>query len=80
METEHNERCFFSVELKTKTYVSQLTLKNKTRDGVYFEGFLGEIIDLSFVNGGMLEINGAYGVLRIDISEGKMKKLLFREG
>lgn len=73
------ESCVFSIELKSKTYLSQVSLTSKKRDGVYFKGFLGELIDLSFVNGGMLEIRGANGRFRIDICEEKMRKILLKE-
>jgi hypothetical protein len=78
--SKENAMCFFSIELLSKNYVEQLSMSSKSRYGVYFEGYLGEVKDLNFVNGGMLEICCAYGIFRIDISEEKMRKLLFKEG
>jgi hypothetical protein len=70
---------FFSIVLISKKYVDQISLSSKSRDGVFFEGYLGELVDLSFVNGGMLEIKGINGTFRIDISKEKLRKILFKE-
>ena len=59
----------FSIEMISKKYVKQISLSNESRNRVYFEGFLGDIIELGFINGGMLEIKGVNGTFRIDISE-----------
>jgi len=69
----------FSIEMKSKKFVKQVTLSNESRDGVYFEGFLGDIVEICFVNGGMLEIRGVNGTFRIDISKEKVRKMLVKE-
>ena len=69
----------FSIEMKSKKYVKQVTLSNESRDGVYFEGFLGDILEIYFVNGGMLEIRGVNGTFRIDINKEKVMEMLVKE-
>lgn len=69
----------FSIEMKSKKFVKQVTLSNESRDGVYFEGFLGDILEICFVNGGMLEIRGVNGTFRIDINKEKVIEMLVKE-
>ena len=69
----------FSIEMRSKKYVKQISLSNKPRNRVYFEGFLGDIEEIGFVNGGMLEIKGVNGTFRIDLSKEEQKTIFFRE-
>ena len=69
----------FSIEMKSNKFVKQVTLSNESRDGVYFEGFLGDILEICFVNGGMLEIRGVNGTFRIDINKEKVMEMLVKE-
>ena len=66
----------FSIEMISKKFVKQISLSNETHDGVYFEGLLGDIVEICFVNGGMLEIKGINGTFRIDIRKDKLRKML----
>jgi len=69
----------FSIEMKSKKYVKHISVSNDSRNRVYFEGFLGDIIGLSFVNGGMLEIKGVNGTFRIDLSMEELKTIMTKE-
>lgn len=69
----------FSIDMKSKKFVKSLSISNDSRNSVYFEGFLGDIEELGFVNGGMLEIKGVNGILRIDLSEKELRAVLTRE-
>lgn len=62
----------FSIEMKCKKFVKNISFSNDSRNRVYFQGFLGDIKELSFVNGGMLEIKGVNGTFRIDLSEDEL--------
>jgi hypothetical protein len=66
----------FSVELKSKEHIKLVTLANDSRNKVLIEGFLGELIELSFIEGIMLEIKGTNGTLRIDLRKEELRKLL----
>jgi hypothetical protein len=64
----------FSIEMKSKNHVKRITLSNNDHEGVLFEGNLGEIERLAFVNGILLEIKGVNGVLRVDLSQRDLAK------
>ncbi len=66
----------FSVEIRSKEYVRHMSMSNVSHDRVLFEGYLGELIGLSMIEGAVLEIRGANGVLRIDMSEDELKRML----
>lgn len=62
----------FSVELKSKKHLHQMMLSKEPHGGVFFEGELGEISELEFIEGRVLVVTGANGTLRIDICESKL--------
>ena len=66
----------FSVELKSKGHVRSVSISNEARDRVLFEGDLGEIEEVAFIGGRMLEVRGANGVLRIELGEDETRKLM----
>ena len=66
----------FSIELKSKENVKSLALANQDEGNVLIEGFLGELEDMCFTDGVMLEIHGSKGTLRMDFSEKELKRLL----
>jgi len=66
----------FSIELKSKDFVKSLVLPNDIEDKVLIEGFLGELKELGVSEGLMLEIKGINGVLRMDLEEEELRKLL----
>lgn len=70
----------FSIEMVSKKYVKHLSMSIDSRNRVYFEGFLGDIEELGFVNGGMLEIKGVNGTLRIDVSEKELRTVFNQRG
>jgi hypothetical protein len=60
---------FFSVELKSKTDLKNVALTNGSSDSVLLEGTIGELIQVRFVEGIILEVIGNNGVLRVDLRE-----------
>jgi len=66
----------FSIELKSKEHVKRIAMPNENGGNVLIEGFLGKLQGLSFVEGIMLEIEGANGTLRMDLKEEELKRLL----
>ena len=75
LEIENMEHTF-SVELNSKSYVRNVSISNSTRDRVLFEGNLGKLMTLSFVEGDILELVCENGCLRIDLSVVQMKKVI----
>ncbi len=62
----------FSVELKSRKHLHQLMLSKEPQGGVFFEGELGEISELEYIEGKVLVVTGSNGTLRIDICESKL--------
>jgi hypothetical protein len=69
----------FSVELKSKQHVKSILLANDGRNNVLIEGFLGRLTGVSFTEGLMLAVEGANGILRMDLSEKEVRKLLSKK-
>ncbi len=69
----------FSIEMKSKKHVRHISLSNESHEHVLFEGSLGKLEELSMVEGAVLEVKGANGVLRIDLSEDELRKMLFQK-
>lgn len=51
-------------------------MSNESHDRVLFEGYLGKLVEVSMVEGAVLEVKGENGVLRIDLSEDELRKSL----
>jgi hypothetical protein len=70
---EENER-FFSVELKSKVNLKNVTLTNEGQENVLIEGSIGELQRAEFSEGIILEVVGDKGVLRINLSMDDIKQ------
>ncbi len=64
----------FSVELKSKKNLKNVTLTNGGSDSVLLEGTIGELKQAHFTEGIILEVIGKDGVLRVDLGEDEIKK------
>ena len=64
----------FSVELKSKRNLKNITLTNGSSDAVLIEGNLGRLLQASFKEKVILEVVGENGVLRIDLEEPEIGK------
>ena len=71
--TKDKERVF-SVELKSKRNLKNVTLTNGSSDSVLVEGTIGELVQATFAEGIILEVVGKKGILRIDLEEDEIKK------
>jgi len=69
----------FSIEMKSKKHVRHISLSNESHEHVLFEGSLGKLEELSMVEGAVLEVKGTNGILRIDLSEDELRKMLFQK-
>jgi len=72
MERNLKER-FFSVELKSKANLKNVTLTNGTHENVLLEGTLGQLVHAGFAEGVILEVIGEKGVLRINLCQNEIK-------
>lgn len=73
---KRTEEHSFSVELKSEQCVRRMSFLDKETGTVFFEGFLGELRKVAMVEGVMLEIEGENGVLKMDITQQEMEKIL----
>ena len=55
--------------MKSKAYVRRISISSEAPDKVLFEGDLGEMEEVAYVGGSMLEIRGANGVLRVELGQ-----------
>lgn len=69
MEPKTNKERFFSLELKSKLDLKSVCIPNGARENVLVEGTIGELIQIGFAEGIVLEIVGEKGVLRMDVTE-----------
>ncbi|MGA2522623.1 MAG: hypothetical protein ABSF65_00560 [Candidatus Bathyarchaeia archaeon] len=64
----------FSIELKARRHLKNISLTNGSFDLVLVEGTLGELVQASFKEGIILEVIGKNGTLRIDLTEDEISK------
>ena len=74
MENKISKERFFSVELKSKNDLKNITLVNDSNDSVLVEGTIGELVQATFAEGVVLEVVGKNGVLRLDLGEDDIKR------
>jgi hypothetical protein len=63
----------FSVEMKSKHHVKNISISDEAHDRVLFEGNLGELLELS-LEGNVLELVGVNGVLRVGLTKKQLMK------
>lgn len=59
----------FSLELKSTDYLKGLAISRKAHESFLFEGFLGELVSICFVEGVMLKIEATHGTFSIELTE-----------
>ena len=73
MEEIDKER-FFSVELKSKVNLKNVTVREGSQENVLVEGTLGKLQHAEFDNGVVLAVFGDKGVLRVNLTIDDIKK------
>lgn len=68
-----NER-FFSVDLKSKAHLKNVTLTNGSSDSALIEGTLGELVQATIAEHIVLEVVGTKGTLRINLAQNEIKE------
>ena len=66
----------FSIELKSKEHIKNITLTNKIQNRILLEGSLGELKEISLIEGRVIELVGKNGTLRLDICKDEISELL----
>lgn len=75
MDAKSKER-MFSIDMKSKENVRSISISDVSQDRVLFEGYLGQLEELSMINGAILEVRGINGVLRMELSEDELHEML----
>ena len=71
---------FFSVELKSKVNLKNVTLTNGSHENVLVEGTIGRLQRAEFAEDVILEVVGDKGVLRINLCKDEIRKKSQQEG
>ena len=70
------EHLSFSLELDNKEHIKRFFFLDGSVNKVLVEGFLGELKEISLIEGLMLEVRCSNGILRMDISEEELRRAL----
>ena len=70
----------FSLELNSREHIRRVSMPSGPGDRLLIQGCLGELEAVGLVEGLMLEIRGAYGVLSVDIREEELRVLFGARG
>jgi len=73
MDKIESER-FFSVELKSKVHLKNVTLTNGSADNALIEGTLGELVQATFEDELIFEVVGTKGTFRINLAQNEIKE------
>ena len=74
MKNKITEERVFSIELKSKSDLKNVTLTNGSQNSVLLEGSIGELLQAVFAEDTILEVIGKRGSLRINLVESELKK------
>ena len=63
----------FSIELKSKAHLKNVTMTNDGHDDVLVEGSIGKLYNAEFADGIVLVVTGDKGILRINLTQDEVK-------
>jgi hypothetical protein len=72
MKNKTESERFFSVELKSKAHLKNVTLTNGPSDNALIEGTLGELVEATIAEDVVLEVVGTKGTLRINLARNEI--------
>ena len=76
MDETSKSKVSFSLELYSRNHIKRVALPDGSGDRLVVEGNLGPLTDLEMVEDIILEINGASGKIRIDITRKELEMAL----
>jgi hypothetical protein len=69
----------FSVQLKSKDHVTNISMSEKSGEAVLLEGILGELEGLEIIEEAVLRITGTNGTLMIDLTEDELRDMISKK-
>jgi hypothetical protein len=66
----------FSIEMKSKQHVKNISISDEAHERVLFEGNLGKLLNMSLVEGDILELVGVNGVLRVSLTREQLQETI----
>jgi hypothetical protein len=72
------KKLFFSIELKSKANLENVTLSNAGPENVLIEGTIGPLQSVTFTDGVVLEVVCDEGILRINLTQDEIKQKKIR--
>ena len=69
----------FSVEMNSSKHLGQMSISQNPVDHVLLEGNLGKLEKLMMIEEAVLVVQGSKGILRIDLNQDELKKLVLNE-
>ena len=69
-------RTTFSIELNSRKSLDDVSISSSVEGRVFFEGSLGNIKEIHYVNGSVLEFKGTQGTICIGIEKKLFSELL----
>ena len=78
-ENEDKGRHSFSIEMSSKSNIETISVSKESKAEVMFEGELGGLVQIEFIEGIILQITGENGVFRIDLTEKELSHGLSRK-
>jgi len=69
----------FSIEMRAREHLKKITVSSNAHEGILIEGYLGELEEIGLVEDVILEVKGANGTLRIDLSKQELLEMLSKE-
>jgi len=66
----------FSIEMKSKQHVKNISISDEAHERVLFEGNLGKLLNMSLVEGDILELTGVNGVLRVSLTREQLQETI----
>lgn len=69
-----NKDRFFSIELKSKSNLKNITLTNGGQESALIEGTIGPLQQAKFADDVVLEVVGSEGILRVNLTPNEIKQ------
>ncbi len=70
--------CAFSIVLSDSDAIKEIAVRTEGKEQVAIWGSVGEITEVNFVEGVVLQIRGKLGVMDIGVTKGELKRLAFQ--